>query len=297
MNEPALLRAIAEEVDRLGDDLLDVAEAETNLTRSRLTGERDRTTGQLRRLAAYVEVGCHLDATIDHATPDVRRMGVPIGTVAVFAAGNFPLAFSVAGGDSASALAAGCPVVLKAHPGHPRTSDLRAALARCGIAVAPGTPTDLAVDRAELRPRPELREAVFGPHTVLVRCADDEEFLAAAGEIEGSLTATVHAGVGDDSLGGALLEALRLRAGRIVWGGWPTGVAVTAAMHHGGPYPATTAPLTTSVGDAAVRRFLRPVCFQGVPDALLPPALQEANPLGFERLVDGRWTNSTPEST
>jgi NADP-dependent aldehyde dehydrogenase len=118
--------------------------------------------------------------------------------------------------------------------------------------------------------------------TTVVRCRSAQSLLSQAGAVEGSLTATVHAAEADE-LAPALRDALVPRVGRLVWGGWPTGVAVTDAMVHGGPYPATTAPWSTSVGLAAVRRFLRPVAFQSVPDGLLPPPLQEANPLGIER--------------
>jgi NADP-dependent aldehyde dehydrogenase len=163
--------------------------------------------------------------------------------------------------------------------------------AQMGDGNAPGTPTVIALDRAEFARRADLHDEHFGPVTVLVRCESDDDLLAAARTIEGSLTATVHAAA-DDPTAAALRDALAPRSGRLVWNGWPTGVAVTGAMHHGGPYPATTASLHTSVGDTALRRFLRPVCYQAWPDALLPPALQDANPLGITRLVDGEWTSA-----
>ena len=126
----AFLRKIGEEIDALGEELLTVCVEETGLGRDRLAGERARTVNQLRMFANLIEEGSWVDARIDTAQPDrkpvpkpdVRRILEPLGPVGVFAASNFPLAFSVAGGDTASALAAGCPVVVKAHPGHPRTS-------------------------------------------------------------------------------------------------------------------------------------------------------------------------------
>ena len=126
------LETIAAEIEALGDALIERAMAETALPRARLEGERGRTTGQLRLFAAVVRAGHWQGATLDRALPeraplprpDLRRRNLPLGPVAVFGASNFPLAFSVAGGDTASALAAGCPVVVKAHPAHPGTSEL-----------------------------------------------------------------------------------------------------------------------------------------------------------------------------
>jgi NADP-dependent aldehyde dehydrogenase len=449
---PELLEGVAVELEGRGDEIVAAANRETALGETRLQGELVRTTVQLRAFAALVRTGRHLDAVIDHADPnalpaprpDLRRMNVPLGPVAVFGASNFPLAFSVPGGDTASAFAAGCPVVAKAHPSHPATSELCAAAitaAVAGTGLPPGafsllhgaghgvggalvqadgiaavgftgstaggralfdlaarrpqpipvyaemgsvnpvfiTPSALAdaaealasglagsatmgtgqfctkpglvfvvdgpdadaftdrlrqamadvvpgcmldprlraayddelsavravpgvelwegkageqalsagvavavVDESLLAAHEALRREHFGPVTTVVRCRSAKSLVAQAAEVEGSLTATVHAAEHDE-LAGALRDALVPRVGRLVWGGWPTGVAVTDAMVHGGPYPATTAPWSTSVGLAAVRRFLRPVAFQSVPDALLPPALQEANPLGIER--------------
>jgi NADP-dependent aldehyde dehydrogenase len=150
------------------------------------------------------------------------------------------------------------------------------------------TPTLLATDVATLLSRrEELLEEAFGPQSVLVEYDDEAELLAAAGTFRGDLTATVHAEPGEESLAGSLLDLLRDRAGRLVYNGWPTGVAVTAAMQHGGPYPATTCPSHTSVGTAALDRFLRPVAYQDVPAALLPDALRDDNPLGVPRPTDG----------
>ena len=428
-----------------------LAQEETHLPLPRLTGELKRTTFQLRLFADEVESGAFLQATIDHADPgwgmgprpDLRRMLVPIGPVAVWAASNFPFAFSVAGGDTASALAAGCPVVLVAHPGHPRLSErtaaiLSAALAGAGapdgtfalvegqetgraliqdprvaagaftgslrggralfdlassretpipfygelgsvnpafvtpgaaaaraeeiaqgfagsmslgvgqfctkpgllfvpadspipslvaerlqavagapmlndrirsgygealgalashevVSVLAGTtepdgdpaPTLLRTSAAEVvaDPRP-LTAEVFGPAALLVEYTDDEELLAAARVFEGQLTATVQ-GEPDDAVVPALLDVLSERSGRVLFNGWPTGVSVTYAQQHGGPYPATTAVGTTSVGTAAMERFLRPVAYQDVPEALLPEPLQDANPWSVPQRVDG----------
>jgi NADP-dependent aldehyde dehydrogenase len=370
--------------------------------------------------------------------------------VLVFAAGNFPFAFSVGGGDTASAWAAGCPVVVKAHPGHPETStrtgevlaealreagapagalgvitgfdagiealkDSRikaaaftgsvagglalhrtastrdepipfygelgsinpvlvteAAVRARGAAVAEGfvasytlgvgqfctkpgllfLPVGHGLDDAllmaqEVAPAPMLYSSIhdafgsgverfskvpgvevllggveageqdsagvrptllrtsarnlleradtlleecFGPLALVVEYDDPSEFEAAISRIGGSLTATVHAEEDDHSWIEDLLIGVREQVGRVVWNGWPTGVAVAWAMHHGGPFPATVGSLHTSVGVTAVRRFLRPVCFQDTPDMLLPAELQDANPLGLDRRVDGRLT-------
>jgi NADP-dependent aldehyde dehydrogenase len=448
------LRAVADALDAAADELVPLARAESHLALARLTGELVRTTFQLRLFADVVDEGSFLAATIDHPEPawppgprpDLRRVLLPVGPVVVFAASNFPFAFSVAGGDTASALAAGCPVVLKAHPGHPnlsrRTGEIvsaalvssgapvgtfgviygdeagraavtsphiqagaftgslgggralfdlavarpspipfyaemgslnpvfvtRAALAdrsheilanfatsftlsagqfctkpgllfvpagavsdadltdaleahRTGapllnehiqtgysrqlsalqqhagvrtvvgetsVAGEPPTPTVLATTVAELLAAPDdLLVECFGPTTLVVHYGDDEELLAAAKAFGGQLTAAVH-GEETDTILPPLLALLAERAGRVLWNGWPTGVSVTEAMQHGGPYPATTASQHTSVGSAAITRFLRPVCYQAMPDHLLPPALRDANPLGIPRRVDGR---------
>ena len=146
----------------------------------------------------------------------------------------------------------------------------------------------LATTVPELLAAPEeLLVECFGPTSLVVEYADDAELLAAAVAFGGQLTAAVH-GEKADTVVPALLALLADRAGRVLWNGWPTGVSVTDAMQHGGPYPATTASLYTSVGTAAINRFLRPVCYQSMPDLLLPPALRDANPLGIPRRVDGR---------
>ncbi|MFK3980817.1 aldehyde dehydrogenase (NADP(+)) [Micromonospora sp. NPDC050397] len=451
-----LLRGIADALDRSRDELVALADAESGLGPARLGGELTRTRVQLEFFADAVEEGSLLEAVVDPADPaalpaprpDLRRMLVPIGPVAVFAASNFPFAFSVAGGDTASALAAGCPVVVKAHPGHPRLSvrtgeivsaaltaagapdgsfavvhgteagralvthpairavgftgseaggrallDLAngrpdpipfygelgslnptvvtpAAIAARGAEIAAGfvasltmgagqfctkpgllfvprehgltpalldalratpvgpllnarirdgyteisdalaavpgvrslTPTGqppqpgyrvparlLAVAVPDLLARPqELLAECFGPAALLVEYADETELLAALAVLPGSLTATVHAELpADDELARRLVTLAAAGAGRVIWNGWPTGVAVTWAMQHGGPWPATTGSLHTSVGQTAARRFLRPVAYQGLPQHLLPPALRDGNPLGIVRRYDG----------
>jgi NADP-dependent aldehyde dehydrogenase len=459
------LDAIAAEIEALGDALIQRAVAETGLPPARITGERGRTCGQLRLFATVVREGSWVDARIDSALPnrqpsprsDLRRMLRPIGPVVVFGASNFPLAFSVAGGDTASAFAAGCSVVVKAHGAHPGTSELVAvainrAAAACGLppgifslihgegqtvglalvqhplAAAVGftgshTAGRALFDAAVARPRPipvfaemssvnpvflfpgamrergaaiatglagsftlgigqfctkpglvfalrgpdtdaftqklaaavqaapcgtmltpgirsaffkarakvtaipnvqllagggtradgsrteaqptvatttarnflahpELATEAFGPFTLLIIAESTDEFLACARALEGQLTATVHGTPDDLDVARPLLAELEQKAGRIVINGFPTGVEVSPAMNHGGPYPATTDVRFTSVGTAAMLRFARPVCYQDLPDKLLPPALQNTNPLGLLRLVDGRPTRN-----
>ncbi|RAX45368.1 aldehyde dehydrogenase (NADP(+)) [Arthrobacter sp. AQ5-06] len=447
-----LLDAVADRLDAAADQLIPEAERETHLPGARLRGELKRTTFQLRLFAEELRDGGYLDARIDHADaewpmgaprPDLRRVRVPVGPVVVFAASNFPFAFSVAGGDTASALAAGSPVLLKAHSGHPGLSRLTAevvtsALREAGapdgtFALIAGTASGAAAlrdsrvkagaftgsipggralfDIANSRPEPipffgelgsnnpafvteaaanqrgaeiaqgfvgsftmgagqfctkpgtlfvpagsgmveALRDAAlppaapllneriqsgytdvlsnlqsnprltvlaqgagpladppgptllltnaadmlsephalqtecFGPTAVVITYDDESQLAELAETFEGQLTATVH---GTDSCQVAeLVEVLARKAGRVVWNQWPTGVSVTHAQQHGGPYPATTAAGSTSVGTAAIERFLRPVAYQGFPQHLLPEALRGDNPLGVPRLVDGR---------
>ncbi|MEB3367662.1 aldehyde dehydrogenase (NADP(+)) [Saccharopolyspora mangrovi] len=441
------LRAVADALDAAAGELIPLAISESHLSEGRLTGELKRTTFQLRLFAETIETGEHLQVTFDRADPDfalgpkpdLRRMLLPVGPVLVFAASNFPFAFSVAGGDTAAALAAGCPVVLKGHPGHPELSvrtgeivaealrsagapegtfsvvlgfetgtaalrderikaaaftgsvpagralfdiansrpkpipffgelgslnpvfvtpgavaargaeiakgyvtsysgnagqlctkpgllflpadhDLEGALAEesaavsahrllndrlhhgyCGrravVTEVPGVrvlaegaaddsdteqgavPTLLATDvETLLEHRDSLLEEVFGPLSIVVTYSSEDEARRAAEAFEGNLTATVHAEDSDTDFVATLLPRLRERAGRVLFNGWPTGVAVSHAMQHGGPYPATTDARFTSVGTAARDRFLRPVTYQNVPPALLPPALQDENP-------------------
>jgi NADP-dependent aldehyde dehydrogenase len=436
--------SLAGALDAHADELVTIADEESALGEPRLRGELMRTTGQLRALAAAAVEGSHLEATIDHpdpsATPpipDLRRLLVPLPVIAVYSASNFPFAFSVFGGDTASALAVGSAAIVKAHPGHTRLSTRIAAVGRSALASAgapenlvqlvhgfeagvalvrhPGvdaaaftgsvaggralfdeasararpipfygelgsinpvviTPAALArrrdelaaglidsftlgngqfctkpglvfvpaghdfadrvgaalaheapvtrmltdsiaagfaagVDRlannpsvqrvaggggtgpqvfrtsaAALAADPDLIEERFGPATLVVEYDSDADRDRALETIAGSLTATVHAEPGDDVR--ALMDLLAERSGRVLYGGWPTGVAVSWAQTHGGPYPSTTS-LFTSVGQSAMRRFLRPVSYQTTPSDLLPPELRDDNPLGIPQRVDG----------
>ncbi|MFI8823261.1 aldehyde dehydrogenase (NADP(+)) [Streptomyces sp. NPDC053431] len=446
----ALLRGAADRLDAARDKVVEAADAETALGPARLVGELARTTAQLRYFADIVDEAAFLDVRISRPdptttppTPDLRRMKIPLGVVAVYAASNFPLAFSVPGGDTASALAAGCPVVVKAHPYHPATSELCAALLR-RAAVEAGLPEDAVVlvhgfdagvelvrhplvaaagftgsvgggralfdaaaarpvpipfhgelgslnpvviteaaaeERAEeigaglaasmtqgmgqfctkpgfvlapageagdrvttaltealgdvepgvmlsrrmrghfltatyedaqvagvtapVHPGPASPEAVapgflltdaavlldgdrhtllqetFGPVTLVARYSSREEISAVLALVPGNLTATLQT-ADEDPEAASLLAELTPLAGRILVNGWPTGVAVADAQHHGGPYPATTSPFT-SVGGTAIERWLRPVTYQSTPDHLLPPELRDDNPLGVPR--------------
>ncbi len=467
------LDAIATELEALGDELIERAVLESGLPTARLTGERGRTMGQLRMFARLLREGSWVDARINPAMPDrqplprpdLRQMLVPLGPVVVFGASNFPLAFSVAGGDTASALAAGCPVVFKAHPSHPGTSTLagqaiveaaqktgmpdgvfsllhadneiaqslvahpaikavgftgsrRGGLALLKVAqerpepipvyaemsavnpvvVLPGaietnaqtiatglaasvtlgvgqfctnpglvflldpsesskestesTPASIFLEtvaekirvsapatmlnagicqsyskgvqqvrvlpgvhllaegetaaeatRTEGRPavltttapqflsNPTLSEEIFGPTSLIVVCHTEAELADCLDSLEGQLTATLYAT--PDELKRSdhdWITLLQTKAGRVLFGGFPTGVEVSEAMTHGGPFPATTDSRSTSVGTGAILRFVRPVTYQSFPDELLPPALQNANPLGIWRNVDGVMT-------
>ncbi|EQB06633.1 2,5-dioxovalerate dehydrogenase [Sphingobium quisquiliarum P25] len=453
------LETAAEQILAIGDLLIETAMTESGLPRPRLEGERGRTVGQLRLFASYVRQGDWLDATIDKALPerqplprsDLRRVNQALGPVAVFGASNFPLAFSTAGGDTASAFAAGCPVVVKGHPAHPGTGELvaraiQAAVKACGLhegvfSYLPGSTHELggalvsdprikavgftgsrgggialmqvAAKRAEpipvyaemssinpvvllpgalaaradalgaafvgsltmgsgqfctnpglvialegpdldrfvaaaaqamtasepqvmltpgiheayekgvaallsaegvttvargaqaqganrgqhalfttdaerFRSNPALAHEVFGSSSILLSCRSIDEVLETIAGLEGQLTATLHMEESDSADAARLLPALSRKAGRILTNGWPTGVEVTYAMVHSGPFPATSDGRTSSVGTLAMERFLRPVCYQDVPDALLPPALQDANPWKLIRRVEGR---------
>jgi NADP-dependent aldehyde dehydrogenase len=455
------LERIAAEILNLGPALIDRTSAETGLPAARLEGERARTAGQLKMFADLVREGSWVDARIDRAIadrkplpkPDLRRMLIPIGPVAVFCASNFPLAFSVAGGDTASALAAGNPVVVKANRAHPGCAELVGdaigrAVAACGLppgvfSLLQGANHDLNLrlvkhpntraagftgslkggralfDAAVSRPDPipvyaemgsvnpvfilpgalrergeaiaeglkgsvtlgngqfctkpgvvmafedpafdkfaqklkglmaqqapgtmlhpgilksyeegvksfgalstvvaksasapdrtktqaeaavfeteaatflkeaRLREEVFGPATLLVRCGTRDELEKAARAMEGHLTATVHATEADLREFAGLLSILEERVGRIVYNGYPTGVEVCPSINHGGPYPATTDGKFTSVGTAAILRFVRPICYQNVPDVALPQELRNRNVRKIWRLVDAKLT-------
>jgi len=454
----AFLDAVADRIAALKEELVARAILETGLPRARLEGEVGRTTGQLRLFASVVGQGDWLDATIDPAMPDrtplprvdLRRINVPLGPVAVFGASNFPLAFSVAGGDTASAFAAGCPVVVKGHPAHPGTGELvaraiRDAVDACGLhegvfsylpgpsiemggalvadprikavgftgsrggglallkiaserpepipvyaemssinpvillpaalnargaAIAEGFVQSLTMGAGQFCTNPglliaiegealdafaalagkaveasnpitmltpgihasfekgvaaleshaavktvargcvgqgvnqargalfettaesfladrQLGHEVFGSSSLLIRCRDVAEIKRVVAALEGQLTATLMMDEGDQALAAELLAPLARKAGRVLANGWPTGVEVSHAMVHGGPYPATSDGRSTSVGSLAIARFLRPVCFQNIPDAILPGALRAENPWKVSRRIDG----------
>lgn len=434
----AFLEDAAARIEGLGDELLERTQLETALPRARLESERARTTGQLRRFAQVVRAGEFLDVRVDPGDPERRPVPKPelrsmqraIGPVVVFGASNFPLAFSTAGGDTAAALAAGCPVVVKAHPNHPGAAELvgealaaavaaaglpegtfgfvqgrehrvgaslvrhpatravaftgsfaggkalfdlavarpepipvfaemgsqnplfvlPARLAAAGEAIARGlaasmtlgvgqfctrpglvflprgesgqrfiesllsalgevpegtllhagirdgfrraldnqarvrgvetllrgeTPNDacraraavLAVEAAHFLREGALHEEVFGPATLIVRYDGARELAGLARSLRGQLTATVHAEPADLEAHAELVTILEQKAGRLVLNGFPTGVEVSPAMVHGGPWPATTDARHTSVGTTSIRRFLRPVCYQDWPNA------------------------------
>lgn len=453
----AFLESIADNVVNLGAELIERGGAETGLPRARLEGERQRTVDQLRLFAHGVRAGSFLEPRLDSPLPsrpsprpDLRTHYVPVGPVAVFGASNFPLAFSVAGGDSASALAAGCPVIVKAHNAHPGVSELVAgavqraicthrlpegvfsllfgadtrvgqalvadarvkavgftgsraggmalmriaaqraepcvvhaemssvnpvivlpgALRQRGAAIAQGFVAALTLGagqfctnpglllalegpeleaftthaaarvhdagaatmlsgaihgayesglsqrsaragvtvsaRGELaegwRSQPTLfsaqaetvlaerglQEELFGPASLVVRCRDLAQLREVIEGLEGQLTASMHMEAADLEMARELLPVLERKAGRLIFNGFPTGVEVSDAMVHGGPYPATSDSRFTSVGTLAVRRFLRPVCYQDMPTPLVPPQLQDDNPLGLWRLKNGR---------
>ena len=451
------LTAVADSLDAAADELVAIAGAETHLAETRLRGELMRTTFQLRLFAEVLLDGGFLDARVDHPDPawpmgprpDLRRTSQAIGPVIVYAASNFPFAFSVAGGDTASALAAGASVIVKAHAGHPELSRRTAhivieALHRAGAPegifalvesreagirilrdplikagsftgsipggralfdIAGGRPDPIPffgelgsvnpvfvtaeADRrrgaavadellssvtlgsgqfctkpgvvlvpeagsivAALRAHPlpdgqrmlndrihdgyaetlggliahdavevlaqgsdpfgtaptptvllasvddvlanqhELFRECFGPTVLVVAYRGEPDLVRFARAIDGQLTATI-VGEEDDAVVPALVDELREKAGRLIWNQWPTGVSVTFAQQHGGPYPATTAPGSTSVGTAAISRFLRPVAFQGFPQSLLPDELTDSPAATLVRRVDGAVESHT----
>lgn len=440
----AFLEKIAQNILDLGDVLIERAMAETGLPKGRIEGERMRTVNQLRMFAAEVRSGNFLERRFDPANaervppkPDLKLRNIALGPVAVFGASNFPLAFSVAGGDTASALAAGCPVIVKAHSAHPGTSELvgralASAVRECGmpagtfallfdsgrdigqglvadgriravgftgsrgggtalmkIAAARRQPIPVYAEMSSINPvillphalknrggdigrafvasltlgagqfctnpglvlaiegqgvdaflsaaaealsgsqaqtmltggicnayirgvakmsantkvklvatgrddgelkasaalfetsggaflaDPEMQEEMFGAASLVVRCKDQEELRSVLDVLEGQLTAALHIDEGDHSFAAELLPKLELLAGRVLFNGFGTGVEVSPAMVHGGPYPATSDGRSTSVGTMAIYRFLRPVCYQDFPDALLPRPFQQ----------------------
>ncbi len=433
------INTIADEIDARGDEITEIGTQETGLPEARLQGERGRTVGQLRLFASHILDGAYLDRRYDEALPDraplprpdLRLMQRPIGPVAVFGASNFPLAFSVAGGDTASALAAGCPVVVKGHSAHPGTGEIvaqaiDAAIKKCGIhpgvfSLIQGGKRDVGqslvqhpmikavgftgslgggralFDLCASRPEPipffgelgsvnpmfllpnavkargealgtgwagsltmgagqfctnpgiavvidgpdadvfvasakealsgvaaqtmltdgmaeayragakrvaatsgvkevlttscdlrnatpylfettgdnwlanhELGEEVFGPLGLVVRVSDVAQMRTIAKSLEGQLTCTLHLDAGDAADARSLMPILEHKAGRVLANGFPTGVEVSDTMVHGGPYPASTNFGATSVGTMAIRRFLRPVCYQNIPADVLP---------------------------
>lgn len=438
----AFLEAIAEEIDARGDAITEIGSQETGLPEARLIGERGRTTGQLRLFAAHIRKGDYLDRRHDEALPDrkplprpdLKMVQRPIGPVAVFGASNFPLAFSTAGGDTAAALAAGCPVVVKAHDAHPGTGEIvaaaiDAAIKRCGVhpgvfslvhggsrdvgqalvqhplikavgftgslgggralydlcaqrpepipffgelgsvnpmfmlpaavaargeAIAKGWVGSLTMGAGQFCTNPgivvllkgadadkfvetatealsavgaqtmltdgiakayrdgatriagtegvrslltstcDLRNAtpylfqttakdwldnhvlgeeVFGPLGLIVIAESEDEMVSMARSLQGQLTVSLHVDAGDEATGKRLMPILERKAGRVLANSFPTGVEVADSMVHGGPYPASTNFGATSVGTLSIRRFLRPVCFQDIPAALLPADL------------------------
>ncbi len=458
----ALLLAIAEGLESIRDSLVERANLETALPVPRLQGEVTRTANQLRLFAEVVAEGSWVMARIDRALPsrtplprpDLRSMLRPLGPVVVFGASNFPLAFSVAGGDTASALAAGNPVIVKAHPAHPGTSELAAQVIASAVRAAglppgvfslvfdkgtsvgtalvkhprvkavgftgslaagralmdiaaarpspipcftemsstnpvfilPGAlrerseqiakdlyasitlgagqfctkpglvflpsnqvggmvhhlqqiaqqsapftmltqgiasqysktvaerknsgnvqclPTSgvqeasspfttyatlLTTDAASLEAQPDLSDEIFGPSALLIDCKDREQTLRAAESLQGHLTATVLGTTEDFDQNRDLVAILERKVGRLIFNGYPTGVEVSHAMVHGGPYPATSDGRSTSVGSQAIFRFARPVCYQNFPIHVLPEELLNSNPRGILRMVDGNMT-------
>ncbi len=461
LHKAVFLRTIAEEIEALGDELITITSQETNLPQARLLGERGRTTSQLRMFADLLEDGSWVEARLDSADPDrkplpkvdLRKMLVPIGPVVVFGASNFPFAYSTAGGDTASALASGCPVVVKGHPAHPRTSEMVAgaitkAAKRSGLPegvfghvtgegfeagktlvlhpntkavaftgsfvggkalfdmanqrpepipvfsemgsinpvvlmpqklqenaegiakqyagsitlgvgqfctnpglilgiegkdldtfiatlsqeieqISPATmlhagiyqnyegkrtvvssqdgvkteaeskieksgiiqavPTIASVSGATFLANPALHQEVFGPFSLVVKCSNLEQLSEVISQLEGQLTATLMATEEEllDNL--SIIDSLKNITGRLLFNGVPTGVEVCYAMHHGGPFPASTDGRFSSVGPDAIKRFVRPVSFQGFPESLLPNELKTDNPLNIWRIKDGVW--------
>lgn len=455
------LDTIADEIMNLGDVLLERASGESGLPIGRFQGERGRTCNQLKLFAGVLRDGSWLEVNIDTAIPDrapipkvdLRKMQIPIGPVAVFGASNFPLAFSTAGGDTASALAAGNPVIVKGHEAHLGTNDLvtqailRAvektgmpdgvfSMVNGGISVGQqlvkhpkvkavgftgslrggralfdianqrpepipvyaemgstnpcflmpeklqsdpvglattfansvalgvgqfctspglligiksdaltrftntlstalatassatmlnekiatsyyshrgtlieqngvevlgstenagnnkGKPLTAKVSGDSFLTNPTLHEEIFGPFTLVVECTDANQMVSVAQSLDGQLTGTLVASESDLTEHTAIVDALSSKVGRILFNGVPTGVEVCHAMQHGGPYPASTDQRTTSVGTAAISRFVRPIAFQNWPDSLLPEPLKNSNPMNLWRVVDGERTKS-----
>ena len=460
------LEKIAEEILEAGDELIARAVLETGLPEGRIIGERGRTVGQLRLFASTVREGSWVEASIDTAQPDreplpkpdLRKMLMPLGPVVVFTASNFPLAFSTAGGDTASALAAGNPVIVKCHESHPGTNaivascivsaarktgmpdgvfsslngqgnalgqalvsdprtqavaftgsygggkalydlaakretpipvfaemgsinpvflfpnhlknnadsiaknyagsitlgsgqfctnpglilgiegedlnqfiqslireieniapqtmlnqgiyenynkNLKAALAQQGVTLEirkqddtvhyGGQPTIASVTGDTFLKNKNLYHEVFGPYSLVVKCRNMHELIAISKSLKGQLTTTVMCDNTDISESIEALNSIEEIAGRILFNGVPTGVEVCHSMHHGGPFPATTDSRFTSVGTDAIKRFVRPLCWQNTPEVLLPYELKNHNPEGIWRKIDGNLTQSAIE--
>ncbi|MAS33389.1 MAG: aldehyde dehydrogenase (NADP(+)) [Anaerolineaceae bacterium] len=462
------LDTAAEEIEKLREELVETADYETGLGSPRLPGELTRTTSQLKAFASLLREGSYVDAIIDTAMPDrqpaprpdLRRMLIPIGPVAVFSASNFPFAFATAGGDTASAFAAGCPVIVKGHPGHPATTELftvalnnavkacdfpagffsmvqgngvevgqnlvqhplleavgftgslrggralydsaaqrprpipvyaemgsvnpfvimpgaieargdslvdtlvgsatlgagqfctnpglvlilesdatqdfiqrytaamqakqpevmlnasiESGLARAveqtvgagGVDLLTGgevvdgggfcyAHTVMQTNSTTFRSNPKLHEEHFGPVTLFITCPTLDDLRLTLNTLEGQLTGTIQAEADEVEAARPVAEALRERVGRLIWNGVPTGVEVVYSQQHGGPYPATTAPGTTSVGMTAIKRFMRPLAYQSIPSPLLPDALKDENPLGILRIVNNEYTREPIQS-
>jgi len=450
------MRAIAVEIEELGDELIETAASETNLPVARLNGERARTIFQLNSYAEATEAGNWLNVSIDTANgerippkPDTRKTCVPLGPVVVFGASNFPFAYSTAGGDTACAFGAGCPVIVKAHPAHLKTSTLMAsaifkaakklnmpdgifahlhgasfetgaylakhpqvkaigftgsfnggkalfdwanqrevpipvfaemgsvnpvfilpdklandtenlakqlagsitlgtgqfctnpglivatddshldkfiqqlskeieliapsamlhqgiadnykkkletALHQDGVAVigkstlkpsaAQAQVTVATVEATTFLKNSILHQEVFGPYSLVIKCADENEMLAVGRALEGQLTTTLMATNQDIQAHGELLNVLQETCGRLIFNNVPTGVEVSLSMHHGGPYPASTDSRFSSVGADGIKRFARPLCYQNCADEFLPDELKNANPLQLFRTVN-----------
>lgn len=460
----SFLEAIADEIEQHAEENIKMAMEESGLPEGRLKGETGRTVGQLRFFAQIVREGSYMQSIIDVAQPErqplakpgLRTRNLPLGPVAIFAASNFPFAFSTAGGDTASALAAGCPVILKAHPAHLGTNELisgcisraaektnmpdgifsslngdgaelgiklakhlgikaigftgsrKAGLALAKIAAERETPIPVYAEMSSVNPvvilpgllaesaqqtgekiagsitlgagqfctnpgllfcidnenttafisalentlaktapqvmlnkgiaenfyelknqmnnlaetetlvaekdpkeefkaapalhktsakafikNKKMQQEVFGPSSLIVIAENKEDLNAALESLEGQLTATIFGKENELSAYAEVIDILTEKVGRIIFNNVPTGVEVSYAMVHGGPYPATTDARTTSVGGEAIKRFLRPVCFQDFPDEVLPDGLKDKNPDHILRKVDGKYNSES----
>ncbi len=454
------LHAAGDALASAKSEILAITDTEAALGEPRIVGELGRTVAQLHSFADLLIDGSYVEAIINSADaastppkPELRRMLLPVGPVAVFTPSNFPLAYGVAGGDTASALAAGCSVVVKGHASQPGTSALCAKVLRGALAMTPAgadvlqliqgrtpetaravvnapeiqavgftgsvaagralfnvasarpepipfygelgslnplfvgpaavaaraediatglaasisagagqfctkpglvfvpagaagdafvkilaskldaapagvllnenisnllsqrtaattgskgvveatrtsaaspsgfhvSPRLFVTDAATFDATPALREEHFGPAAIVIMTSPSD-MPRLAGTLGGHLTGSIHADAGDAKWAEQLATAVTDHVGRLIWNGYPTGVTVVPAMNHGGPYPSSTSSLHSAVGTTAIRRFLRPVAYQNVPDALLPAELQNANPLGIERIVNNKRT-------